>query len=161
MLLGLPTYLEITPSCWLSCGLWWGVLDTGSLAQPATVSQIVPLEMSNQFSIFQLTHSLPQTEQSPLGREWFYPPLTGGWRTTCYSLWFGLLNWSWFCLSEHRQIQVFHFLKDFADLSCFIFQAFKTSASEGLLREIYFHRNKESFKIFRSIICSLESKLRL
>ena len=79
------------------------------LALKVIVSQIVTLEPTNPHSLFQLNYSLPQTGQSPSGRERGWPHLTGGQITNAYSIQCGLLKYSWFCLSEKRQIQIFSF----------------------------------------------------
>ena len=45
-------------------------------------------------------------------------------------------------MSEHRQIHIFHFLKDFVDFSCFMVRAFKPSALDVLPDEGSFHRSQ-------------------
>ena len=93
------------------CGILWWFFDTGFLASQGIVSQIVPIELTNPSSIFQFIHSLLQTGKSPPGGEQRQTPLIGGGRPTAFSIQFGLIKWSWFCLLEHRRIRIFSFLR--------------------------------------------------
>ena len=89
--------------------LWflWVVLRTESLASQAIVSQIVLHELKNPSSLFKLIHFILQTGQLPSYIEQGLLTLIGGQRPTTFSLQFRFLEWCWFCLSEHRRIQIF------------------------------------------------------
>ena len=83
----------------------------------------------NPIFIFFVTCSHLQTGLLTSVGERVQPPFKGGHGPTIFSLRFLLLLWNWFCLSEHRLIRIFQFLKDFVDFSGFLVRAFEASAS--------------------------------